>query len=518
MKNFKYTLISSCILSLFGLLACETNLNVQNENEPDIVRAFSNPNDLVNTVGGGLLTWWNGANGNQHPGLALAIGANLTTGERAGAGQVDFSVIPRIAYPNSVFYNRQETVDNPWFQNYAALAAANAGLRALNSGIKLDSPKSETMLTATAQLLQGLSLGHLGIWFDKAVIVDENSTEEEIAKSQFEPYGAVVDKAIEKLDAAITTAGSSSFRLPDGFISGYDASNPLDNVKLAQFANTMAARFLMHRARTPEENLQTDWNRVLSYARKGVKGWDFAPAAQGAEEPGLWVDAYKRETHRPDRIRTSNEIVGIADNSGKLVAWLALAPNDRRPIIVQTDDRRVTAAGDPTAPGLYFAYKSSTHGSLARGWYRQSRYYPIRYSSHTGFTGSSYYCTEDENDLIIAEALLRTNGSKTEAVQIINSTRVTNGQLPALTGSESTEELLNSLMYERLLELGYNAAGLTYGDKRRWELKGPYVRSNGSGVYQHYTGTPRNLPVPARELQTLGLDVYTFGGPTAADE
>jgi hypothetical protein len=102
MKNFKYTLISSCILCLFGLLACETNLNVQNENEPDIVRAFSNPNDLVNTVGGGLLTWWNGANGNQHPGLALAIGANLTTGERAGAGQVDFSVIPRIAYPDYV--------------------------------------------------------------------------------------------------------------------------------------------------------------------------------------------------------------------------------------------------------------------------------------------------------------------------------------------------------------------------------------------------------------------------------
>jgi hypothetical protein len=73
-------------------------------------------------------------------------------------------------------------------------------------------------------------------------------------------------------------------------------------------------------------------------------------------------------------------------------------------------------------------------------------------------------------------------------------------------------------MYERLLELGYNAAGLTYGDKRRWEFPGPYVRGNGSGVYQHYVGTPRSLPIPARELQTLGLDVYTFGGPTSADE
>jgi hypothetical protein len=249
-----------------------------------------------------------------------------------------------------------------------------------------------------------------------------------------------------------------------------------------------------------------------------VKGWDFAPAAQGAAEPGLWVDQYKRETHRADRIRASVEIAGLADTTGQLAAWIALPANDRRPFEVQTKDRRVTAAGDPTAAGLYFAYNSNTHGSTSRGWYRQSRYYSIRYASHTGFTGPSFFCTEDENDLIIAEALLRTNGSKAEAVQIINNTRVTNGQLPALTGNESTEELLNALLYERLLELGYNAAGLPYGDKRRWEFTGPYVRTDGSGIYQHHTGTPRNLPVPARELQTLGLDVYTFGGPTADDE
>jgi hypothetical protein len=518
MKKIKYTIISSCILCFVVLQSCEDYLVVINENEPDIVRAFSNPNDLVNTVGGGLLTWWNGANGNQHPGLALATGANLSTSERAGAGQEDFSIIPRIAYPNSVFYNRQETIDNPWFQNYASLAAANAGLRALNGGVKLDTRNNEIMLKATAQLLQGLSLGHLGIWFDQAVIVDENSTDEEIANSQFRPYTEVVNKAIEKLDAAIITCKSESFRLPNGFISGYDASNPLDNEKLAQFANTMAARFLMNRARNPEENLKTDWSKVLGYARNGIKGWDFAPAAQGADEPGLWVDAYKRETHRPDRIRTSNEIVGLADTTGRLTAWLALAPNDRRPLLTQTRDRRVTGAGDATAPGLYFAYNPNTHGSLGRGWYRQSRYYPTRYASHTGFSGPSYFCTADENNLIIAEALLRTGGSKTEATVIINITRVTNGQLPALTGTESTEVLLNAVMYERLLELGYNAAGLTYGDKRRWEFKGPNIRMNGSGVYQHYTGTPRSLPIPARELQTLGLKVYTFGGPNAKDE
>jgi len=518
MKNLKYSIVSLCIFCLLGISACDNDLEVTNQNEPDIIRAFSNPRDLINTVGGGFLTWWNGTNGDQHPGLALAIGANLTTGERAGAGQQDFSEIPRIAYPNSVFYNRQETIDNPWFQNYAALAAANAGLKALDNGIELESEKEETMLRASAQMIQGLTLGQLGTLFDQSVIVDENSTVEEIASSKFEPHGVVVDMALLKFDAAIQTSGTMSFSLPNGFISGYDASNPLDNVKLAQFANTMAARILMQNARNPEENLNTDWNRVLDYARKGISGWDFAPSAEGAAEPGLWVDRYKRESSRPDRIRTSNEIIGLEGSTGQLEAWLALPPNDRRPFQVETNDRRVTAEGDPTAPGLYFGYDPSTHGSVSRGWWRQSQYYHIRYASHLNFTGPSYYCTEAENGLIIAEALLRTGGNKNEAVDIINQTRVTNGQLPALIGSESTEELLNALMYERLLELGYTAAGLTYADKRRWEFTGPFVRGNGSGVYQHFTGTPRNLPVPARELQTLGLEVYTFGGPTVADE
>jgi len=55
---------------------------------------FSNPRDLINTVGGRISYLVNGTNGDQHPGLALAIGANLTTGERAGAGQQDVSEIP----------------------------------------------------------------------------------------------------------------------------------------------------------------------------------------------------------------------------------------------------------------------------------------------------------------------------------------------------------------------------------------------------------------------------------------
>ncbi len=37
----------------------------------------------------------------------------------------------------------------------------------------------------------------------------------------------------------------------------------------------------------------------------------------------------------------------------------------------------------------------------------------------------------------------------------------------------------------------------------------PWGFRGGSNLQK---GTPRSLPVPAKELETLGLPVYTFGG------
>jgi hypothetical protein len=101
---------------------------------------------------------------------------------------------------------------------------------------------------------------------------------------------------------------------------------------------------------------------------------------------------------------------------------------------------------------------------------------------------------------------------------LINRTRVGRGNLSALSGGDSNTDLLAAIFYERDVELMDTGAGQGWFDRRRidksltyngipigntWSFRG------GSGLQ---LGTPRHLPVPAKELETLGLPVYTYGG------
>ena len=92
-------------------------------------------------------------------------------------------------------------------------------------------------------------------------------------------------------------------------------------------------------------------------------------------------------------------------------------------------------------------------------------------------------------------------------------TRVSNGELAPVTvsgvpnGSAPVMEdgspgsLLDAIYYERMIELAGTDAVRAYLDRR------------GSGTLT--PGTFYHFPVPGRELQTLGLPIYTFGGNQA---
>jgi hypothetical protein len=102
-----------------------------------------------------------------------------------------------------------------------------------------------------------------------------------------------------------------------------------------------------------------------------------------------------------------------------------------------------------------------------------------------------------EMDLLKAEAHLRLD-QRDAAVPLINATRVTRGQLPAAVATESVDALMAKLQYEKRIELFVVSFGNHYFDGRGW---GRLV-----------TGTPIHMPIPARELETLSLPLYTFGG------
>jgi hypothetical protein len=101
------------------------------------------------------------------------------------------------------------------------------------------------------------------------------------------------------------------------------------------------------------------------------------------------------------------------------------------------------------------------------------------------------------NDLLWAEGLLRSGGSAVTAAGLINNSRVGRGGLSTLTGAEGTPALLTALQYEQ--EIEFMGQGATAFFNRR--------RVDGLIL-----GTPRQMPVPAKELNVLLRSSYTFGG------
>lgn len=158
-------------------------------------------------------------------------------------------------------------------------------------------------------------------------------------------------------------------------------------------------------------------------------------------------------------------------------------------------------------------YNQNTIFAADRGTYRWSYYYYKRNGTDlTWQTGPQVAMTVTEMDLLKAEALIRL-GRAAEAVPLINKSRVANGELPPVTtdgppdgpGCVPRKEngvcgsLWDALRYEKGVE-GIGVSGvIAFFDARGWQT----LPEN----------TPIHLPIPGRELQTLQLPLYTFGGP-----
>jgi starch-binding outer membrane protein, SusD/RagB family len=153
--------------------------------------------------------------------------------------------------------------------------------------------------------------------------------------------------------------------------------------------------------------------------------------------------------------------------------------------------------------GTDFIYARKVQGDPNRGIYMQSPFYHGRYFAYSyqapgeSFVGPQPYILAAENDLIKAEALIRTGGDRTAAAALVNNTRVTRGGLTALVAADNDATFMAAITYEREVEL---------------------VATDGFGFFalrhmdQLQPGTVRHLPVPAAELQTDNIPVYTFGG------
>jgi hypothetical protein len=486
------------IAAVAALSAC-ADLDVSNPNAPDLERALATGEDVQNIAVSTVNSWYLTST-ELHPYTMMSVTADVSSANFGNFGMRFNNLEPRAEYVNNSAGGDRAVAENPWNFNYGTLGAANDVLKAIAGGVVITNAQNTAKYQALAQFSQAASFSNLALIHDQAFIVDE-TVDVAANPPTLEPYTAVATAALAKWDKLIADLNGKN--------ETYDATvipltaGALTSSMLQKVANTMAARTIALMPRTGAENTAAQWARVLSYAEKGIGGtgpgaagrFDFTIAADGNNWWSYIASYYDEATW----MRVDMRVINMMDPTqpAKYAGTVPPAPNSA--------DARL---GKGDAAATDFQFHNAVIGDPARGIYMMSPYSHKRYrytarTSPVPYEGPVPYILATENDLMIAEALIRTNGSLSRAADLINNTRVGRGNLAPVSAGDGATALLNALYYERVIEL-LATNGLELFDGRRFE--------------KLQAGTPRHIPVPAKELEVLALPIYTFGGPNNPDK
>ncbi len=509
MKLYKFLAV---VVIAGGAAACG-DLEVVNLNDPDRVRAISQPGDVEALISGSFSSWWSSGHYSR-AGIMQSGMADYWSSSWGNFAMRDMSSEPRIGWNNDPAYGNASNLRNTWRDIYRALSGVRDGILAIEGGVDLGEPlgSDNNRGLAFGAFVQGLALSRLATTFDQGFIIDEaTSLDDPNALPQLVPFTELYAEALVKFDKAISLSGSGSFTVPSDWL-GFGPS--MSNTELGQLVHSFKARLMIEIARNPSERAAVNWNAVMSEVSAGITE-DF-----GLEHDGVnwaWSRLHNRSGANEGWGRSDYRWIGPADQSGRYQDWANITNVElRTPFYIDTDDRRITA-GDETSDGLYQKFYAGNSMRAERGTYHYSNYIDSRYRPHrlNNDIGTHVAMNVAEMDFIMAEGLFRT-GNKQGAVDLINKYRVPNGELPAVTleGDQTARcvprhattgactDLWTALMWDKRMEVYHSGAGSDFFDARGW---GILVKD-----------TPLQWPVPGSELDLLLMEIYSFGGPGGA--
>lgn len=508
------------VLLLFSVAGCQ-DLTVENENNPNRELALAEPGDVENLVANTFTDYWS-ANQWSARSMPWSTIADEISSSWANWGMRDMSSEPRIAWNNDPAYNRGEMTEDPWFDSYTGISNAIDGILAIEGNeAKFEQAGIDpNRLRAFAKFNMGLLHGTLAMRYDQGFIVDETVDLEAVALGQEElnlqPYNEVMEAAIGFLDEAISIAQSNSFTITadEDWIFGLDVTSG----DLVRLANSFAARFMANVGRNPQERAAADWNEIIRRADAGITE-DFAPIGDDNGNVREW-DALKFYGQEETTwARADYRTLGPADESGGYQDWMNTPVAERNVFHLYSSDRRITGPDSLTQDGKYFRYVGVPGPwPSARGTYHYASHTHKRFVDYldANANGEMMHMVKAEMDLYKAEGLLRTGGSAQTAADLINNTRVTNGELEPATAGDAVGD--------PVADGGPNDTGIHLASASLWaKLKhefrietfataGALAWAYDRGFNDLVSGTPIHYPVPGRELETLALDNYTFGG------
>ena len=514
----------AAVLAVLGTAGCKS-LEVTNPNSPDAERAFSDPGAVAGLVTGAMRNWvqvresYDGA-------LILSAMADAYT-----ASWNNFNLRYYTSYgvecpqrcgwdnrPTSSFRTQVETF---WYGYYGLLSSANDVLTAIRTNdVIIGSQATTDQLEAISVMLQGVVFASIALNYDQGFVVTEATDLADPLALPLEDRAVLRDSAIAKFDQAIAQMTASPFATSPGTWLGLVNGTSYSSAQWIKLIRTMQAEALAYYPRTAAENAQVNWNQVATYASGGLSSGaavdfqfysDFAVMFSGLKH---WSNDIG--TMRVDTRLAHNITAGPDPSKVHADPWPGVANPQPNAFDARVGDGSWGPADDFLGNGTVaetanagsdFAWSPHNNMNPARGQFHQSNLGHIRYSyaASPGYglpgedgTGQIPTYTATMNDLLWAEGLIRGSGSAAQAAALINNTRVGRGHLTPLTGGEGQAALLAALQYEQDIEL----LGI-----------GPTPFYNRRRIDGLWPMTPRHMPIPAKELSVLKLELYSFGGP-----
>lgn len=538
-------------LVLMGI-ACSDPLTVDNSNDPDRGRVFTNPADLQVFIAGLYGVWLNSTIGGNNDGLQTQL---IVMGMENTSTLANFAMGPRGSIPRNPITNQRGSQGNAgnyhdWFRGHRAARQAALGIASLKN-ITLGSAAADARALAFARLVQGLALGNLSLAYDSASILTENDNPEADAAVvvPLSPYPAVNAAALAYLDSAIAVAQANpaAFPLPttaNFWINGI-AMSQADFIRLAR---SYKAQFRAGVARTPAERAAVDWAQVIADANAGItanlapnmdptNGWDISWVVQHyTTGAGAWH-------------QMSQFWMGMADTSGGYGLWLNQLPSARVPFLIVTPDKRFPGGANCVAPCSSAARtaQGAAAGTGSAGQpFINTPYFrnrppgddvsgdPLQISMYDFWRSRQFrqanrigpypIMTRAEIRLLAAEGYLRT-GNFAAAIARIDSSRVTVGGLPSLVGiADTTTPVPGSAVncVPKVPDPAQAYKGARCGriwDALKWEYR-METAYTGYGMWffaaRGWGDLPQNTayqwPVPFNEMDARRQPFYGFGG------
>jgi hypothetical protein len=404
--------------------------------------------------------------------------------------------------------SREQGSDNlfahEWVTMYFVNNAANVLLETVESGNVQFSDNAETkrkVITAWAHWWKGFAYSRIGSMYVSGLILDESGK----TNGNFVDNEQILAEAEEHFNLAITILNSVSEIEEETFISFlsrivpshlYDGNNDVPAPdEWVRNINTMRARNLMVNKKVSQMTT-AEWTAILQLANNGLQDGDF--------EFVIRQDGNNFVTTTLLQYRVA-PTVGWHFASERLIQ--DFKPGDNR-----------------------FTRNFALRGT----WIVNNRQRGIQYGTRYNFVAGGDYCSIDnlaldqtfagtytENELIKAEATLRSGGNIDQALALIDGVRDDqNAQLAAVANTGLTLlQALEELRRER--RIGLLLKGLSFYDARRWGVIDPVASGGGrtGSVVISATGvlnTNATFDYKYMDYFDVPLNELDFNSPTSS--